>query len=273
MVLDSRRGHALEWLTALAIALPVMTPGVIGAAGLELVGRGDRLALNETTDVWALGRYAYTGTFGSPCGGTSPDAGVWVWDVSDETAPTKVGVIPSPPGSRSNDVRVASMNSGDILVHSNESCDFGGPGGFEIYDVDDPENPLFLAHVQTDDVNLLLAGSFGFDDSGVHNLFLFTQGEKDYVAATVESVFGNFQIFDITDPTNPTRVGFWGAEQSPEAQVFGVAALTSTQWVSTTDFPGAISPGLTWNQSGFGLREPIPARRHDQRRRQLGLFE
>jgi hypothetical protein len=178
---------------------------------LTAAGFGERDVAGATTDVWAHNGYAYTGTFNSPCGG-DPDAGVWVWDVRNKTKPSFVSVIPSPTGSRSNDVKVATMNSGEILVHSNESC-AGGPGGFEIYNVDDPSNPVHLDSVQTDDVNGFLRDNFGFVDFGVHNLFLFTQGENDYVAATVESEFGNFQIFDITDPGSPALVGWWGAEE------------------------------------------------------------
>ena len=178
---------------------------------LDLTGRGERNVANATTDVWAHDGYAYTGTFNSPCGG-DPEAGIWIWDVHNNNNPGFVGIIQSPTGSRSNDVRVDTMNSGDVLVHSNESCG-GGPGGFEVYNVDDPSTPVHLASVQTDDVNQLLRDNFGFVDFGVHNLWLFTQGDKDYVAATVESEFGNFQIFDITDPASPSLVGFWGAEQ------------------------------------------------------------
>ncbi len=184
---------------------------------LEDSSKGDRDDPGATTDVWALGDYAYTGTFNNPCGG-DPEAGIWVWDVHNKNKVSFVGVIPSPAGSRSNDVKVASMNSGDILVHSNESC-AGGPGGFEIYNVDDPTSPQHLAHVQTDDVNAFLRDVFGFTDFGVHNLFLFTQGDRDYVSAVVESEFGNFQVFDITDPTDPTLVGFWGAEELRMAEL------------------------------------------------------
>jgi hypothetical protein len=211
---------------------------------LNAASRGERLETNATTDVWTHAGFSYTGTFNSPCGG-DPDAGIWVWDVSDPGESTAfVGVIPSPIGSRSNDVRVAAMNSGDILVHSNESC-AGGPGGFEIYNVDDPANPVFLAHVQTDDVNLFLQANFGFVDFGVHNLFLFTHGSNDYVAATVESLFGNFQIFDITDPANPQLVGFWGAEQ--------LAPLSNpvNDWVNLADF-GLILEANAFLTSGFG---------------------
>jgi len=207
---------------------------------LDVVGRGERNAADATTDVWAHDGYAYTGTFNNPCGG-DPEAGIWVWDVHNKNKPSFVTVIPSPAGSRTNDVRVEAMNSGDILVHSNESC-AGGPGGFEIYDVGDPADPVLLSSVQTDDVNLFLQGAFGFVDIGVHNLWLFTQGENDYVAATVESEFGNFQIFDITDPTAPSLVGFWGAEQ---------LAFPGIDWVNLTDF-GTILAADAYLFDGFG---------------------
>jgi hypothetical protein len=47
-----------------------------------------------------------------------------------------------------------------VLVHSNEVCGAGGPGGFEIYNVGD----------------------------------------------TTETGYGNFHIYDITDPTAPVLV-------------------------------------------------------------------
>ncbi len=211
---------------------------------LAVAGRGERLVANATTDVWAHEGYAYTGTFNSPCGG-DPEAGIWIWDVHNKHKVSFVGIIQSPTGSRSNDVRVAAMNSGDILVHSNEAC-AGGPGGFEIYNVDDPSSPVHLAHVQTDDVNLLLRDGLGFTDFGVHNLFLFTQSGKDYVAVTVESEFGNFQIFDVTDPTAPSLVGFWGAEQLHRPDV--------TDWVNLTDFDIILDADAYLN-SGFGASQ------------------
>jgi hypothetical protein len=195
------------------------TAGIVSEApfaevikNLAPAGRGERISPNSTTDVWAHDGYAYTGTFNSPCGG-DPEAGIWVWDVHNKNKPGFVGVIPSPTGSRSNDVRVAAMNSGDILVHSNESCG-GGPGGFEVYNVDDPTNPVLLASVRIDELNPISDALFGgITDVGVHNLFLFTQGSSDYVAVTAETAFDNFQIYDITDPTTPTLTSAWGAEE------------------------------------------------------------
>ncbi len=181
---------------------------------LAAVGRGERLVPDATTDVWSLGGYAYTGTFQSPCGG-EPGAGIHIWDVHNPNKVSMAGFIPSPEGSRSNDVKVASMNSGDILVHSNESC-AGGPGGFEIYDVEDPQDPQHLASVRIDELAEITPFFFApgvLEDVGVHNLFLFTQGEQDFVAVVAETAFDNFMIFEITDPTDPIMVSAWGAEE------------------------------------------------------------
>lgn len=179
---------------------------------MAVVGRAERNVADATTDVWAHDGFAYTGTFNSPCGG-EPDGGVWIWDVHNKNKPKYVGMIPSPVGSRSNDVRVAPMNSGAVLVHSNESC-AGGPGGFEVYDVADPRNPVHLSSVRIDELNPISNALFGgITDVGVHNLWLFTQGANDYVGVTAEGAFDNFRIYDITDPTAPTLVSGWGAEE------------------------------------------------------------
>lgn len=192
---------------------------------LALAGRGERNVADATTDVWSHDGYAYTGTFNRPCGG-EPGGGVWVWDVRNANKPAFVTVIPSPVGSRSNDVKVASMGSGDILVHSNEACAPGGPGGFEVWNVTDPTRPVHLAHVQVDEIAAITPLFFetgALDDNGVHNLFLFRQGSRDYVAAQAEGLFDGFRIYDITTPTAPVLVSGWGAEEVFDP---GVGALT-----------------------------------------------
>lgn len=207
---------------------------------LDLRGRGVRNDAGATTDVWTLSGYAYTGTFNSPCGG-DPEGGVWVWDVSNPNRIEFVTVIASPIGSRSNDVKAASMNSGDILVHSNESCG-GGPGGFEIYDVDDPANPVAHASVRIDELNPISDALFGgVTDVGVHNLFLFSVGANDYVGVVAETVFDNFMIYDITDPTSPTMVGSWGAEEIFDPGV-------SNEVVDV----GRVLDAALWMLDGFG---------------------
>lgn len=207
---------------------------------LDVVGRGVRNVGDATTDVWAYGGYAYTGTFNAPCGG-DPQAGIWVWDVRNANKPSFVTIIRSPAGSRTNDVRVARTNAGDILVHSNESC-AGGPGGFEVYRVDDPRAPEHLASVRIDDPNPLTPSIFGgpIEDVGVHNLFLFTQGARSYVGVTTEGAFGNFHIYEITNPANPVRTSFWGAEEVFDPGV-----------VASGDYDRNLSAAI-WLGSGFG---------------------
>ena len=196
---------------------------------LVIAGRGERLVEDATTDVWALGRYAYIGTFNEPCGTGEnyvegvgevdlvdgvEEPGIVIFDIRNKNEPRYVGNLPSVEGSRTNDVKVYTASDGtDVLVHSNEAC-AGGKGGFEIYDVSDPSSPVHLASVQIDELNPLTDELFGgVTDVGVHNLFLFTQGDRDYVAAVAETVFDNFQIYDITDPTSPELVASWGAEE------------------------------------------------------------
>lgn len=210
---------------------------------LAAVGRGERLLPNATTDVWAHNNFAYIGTFNAPCGDGTGDngSGVRVFGVHNPTQPVEAGVIPSPVGSRANDVKVATMNSGEILVHTNEPC-ANGPGGFEIYNVADPTNPEPLASVRIDEINPISDALFGgIEDVGVHNLWLFTQGRQDYVAAVAETAFDNFQIFDITDPTNPVRVAAWGAEE-----LFDPGVGDETEDV------GRVLDAALWLSDGFG---------------------
>jgi hypothetical protein len=220
---------------------------------LAVAGHGERLVPNGTTDVWAHGDYAYLGTFNVPCGtgegygevGLVDDLegpGVPVFDVSNKKKPTYIGNIPSVEGSRINDVKVMEMNQGDILVHSNESC-AGGPGGFEVYNVDDPANAVHLGRVQTDDINLFLQENFaGYTDVGVHNNYLFTRDGRDYNAVQTHALFGSFQVFDITDPADPQLVSWYGAEY---------VGFPGVDWVNEDDF-GLILDANDYLFSGYG---------------------
>lgn len=228
------------WLAATSSGLyaepqEVISSGPVGPATLELIGRGARLAPGATTDVFAHEGYAYLGTFNAPCGdGTGANgSGIRIFHSGAASFnKPEVAVIPSPEGSRANDVKVAAMNSGDILVHSNERC-LGGPGGVELYNVDNPLQPVHLASLPIKDRNRWLLTRdkseirvdqkekknpnknelSGPEDVTVHNNFLFSRDGRDYLAVMANSRFGNFQLFDISDPRNPVLVGTWGAEE------------------------------------------------------------
>ena len=221
----------------------VVSDGSADGAALNLVGRGERRLPGGTTDVWVQGGYAYLGTFQDPCGdGTVGAAGVHIYDVRDPGNISEVGALPSQAGSRVNDVKVAELTRGTRLVHSNETCGALGRGGFELYDVADPLHPVHLAHVQTDTVNERLRQDSRNRNLGVHNLFLFASGGRDYAAAQVYTTIGSFQIFDITDPENVTRVSYFG----PEA-----VKWQNVDWATTTDAK-LLSEAETYLRSGYG---------------------
>ena len=88
---------------------------------LDLVSRGRRLEPDATTDVWALGRFAYTGTFNSPCGGEA-GAGVHVWKVRKVALPLLLGL----PGDHKpiafvEDTAVAPERVPAIVLRSGDS--------------------------------------------------------------------------------------------------------------------------------------------------------
>lgn len=187
--------------------------------------------------MWVHDRYAYLGTFNAPCGtgeGFEPGVGevtlvddvtapgVPIFDVHNRNRPSYLGNLPSVEGSRVNDVKVAEPQRG----HHPRPLQRGlRRRARRLRDLRRlrPRAPVHLASVRVGDVNETVRSLFGTDDVGVHNLFLFSQGERDYVAAVVESVFDNFQVFDITDPAAPTFAGSWGAER-----LSGVAGVEST---------------------------------------------
>jgi len=224
---------------------------------LSLLARGDSLLSNSSGDIWALDDFVYLTTFSGSC---ADSAGIQIYNPSTQLTNVKtenkidtitplqlpqVGFVPSVLGTVARDVKVANMNSGTILVHSNESCSEGS-GGFEIWDVASPENPIHLAHVQVDDINAVLRDSLGVVDVGIHNLFLFSQDEKDYVAIVAESIFGNLQIFNITDPVNPILVSSWGTEELCKL------SQCSIDPKNETDINVIMNTVNNWNFTGFG---------------------
>jgi len=180
---------------------------------------------------------------------------------------TQAGFIASETGDRTNDVKAASMNSGDILVMSNESCG-GGDGGFEIYNVDDPTAPVSLQSMTSNEddggintITPLFFAPGALDFVGVHNVFLFTQGSEDYVAVVAEGVFDNFRIYNITNPSSPTLVGGWGAEELCDSPACLANPLPTgiddySDLTLGEDPTGAITlAGINWLFGGYGASQ------------------
>lgn len=199
---------------------------------LEVIGKfNPQLPGDNITDVWAYGNYAYLGTFDE--GICSLDTtGVHIIDIADPANPAKVGFIPAKPGTRNNDVKVAHIETryfnGEILVASNEGCGspflprlhangVGGPpgqGGVAIWDVSDPTKPKALKQ--------------NFLDFGVHNTFIYQQGQNAYMLVVDDENVQDLTIVDVTKPQSPKVIAVTGKEDWPSdiAAEFGETAAT-----------------------------------------------
>ena len=176
-----------------------------------VVGHESFGKVDTNGDVWVHGETAYVGTWRSPCTGD----GVKVVDVSMPSDPLPIGRVGNRNGTSAEDVVVRSVATGsftgDLLAVGIQRCGRSSAldtqmFGVEFWDVTDPSNPTQLSE-------------FGVrkGDGGVHELDLFQRGGNVY--ALLASPYrewtgagrGDLVIVDATDPSNPVRVGQWGA--------------------------------------------------------------
>lgn len=216
----SRKARLMLVSILLIVAMIVPASASAGHGGskspeLEVVGHFNPFGGVDglTTDVWALGNYAYLGSFQEPF--CSLDiTGVRIIDISNPASPTQVGFIPAPPNTRINDVKVAHIETksfkGDILIHSQEFCGQGfiprlisngavvapGQGGISIYDVTNPLKPRALKQ--------------NFLPFQVHNTFIYQQGDKAFVVVVDDENERDVHIVDITNPSAPREVAVTG---------------------------------------------------------------
>jgi len=176
-----------------------------------VVGHESFGKVDTNGDVWLHEDTAYVGTWRTPCTG----GGVKVVDVSTPSDPLTLGRVGSRNGTSAEDVvvrRVATGSfTGDLLAVGIQRCGRSSAldtqmFGVEFWNVTDPSNPVQLSE-------------FGVrtGDGGVHELDLFQRGDNVY--ALLASPFrewtgagrGDLVIVDATDPSDPVRVGQWGA--------------------------------------------------------------
>jgi hypothetical protein len=149
--------------------------------------------------------------------------GTYVVDIRKPKKPREVTFIPALPGNyhgegaQTVNVKTASFE-GDLLAVNNELCaDVQRGGGFDLYDVTDPEHPKTLVQ--------------GFGDFGgegtltgdttlahdAHNIFVWQDGKKLYAASVDDLELHDVDFFDITDPRAPKPIAeFDLAETFPQ---------------------------------------------------------
>ena len=221
-----RRTRIASFVISLLLTASLATPaagehGGSASPELDVVGQLDldQVPGSNVTDVWAFGNYAYLGTFDE--GACSLDyTGVHIVDIEDPAVPAQVGFIPSPPGTRANDVKVAHLETpsftGEILVHSNESCNspfnprtqssglaaIPGQGGVAIYDVTDPLRPRALKQ--------------NFLRFPVHNTYIWQDGERAFMLAVDDVNIQDVHVVDITKPQSPKEIAVTGQQDWPD---------------------------------------------------------
>jgi len=205
------------------------THGGSTSAELTVVGRADAAELGvfgeNITDVWAARRssngrdYAYLGSF-DDIGCSFDTTGTHIVDITNPKAPTKVAFIADKAATRTNDVKVAHLNTrhfyGEILVASNEPCGSpfmprlnsngvsgnAGRGGVSIWDVSNPTKPKALRQ--------------NYLDFGVHNTFIWQHGDQAYMLVVDDDNIQDVHIVDITKPQSPKEIAVTGQLDWPD---------------------------------------------------------
>jgi hypothetical protein len=198
-------------------------PGV--QQNMELVGElnlispttGNPVVPGQVADVAVHKGYAYLNSWDSA---TCEDGGTWVVDIRDPAHPKQVAFIPAQePFYHGEGAQVISVSTpqftGDLLAVNDETygsnvagacstaLDKTG-GGFDLYNVTDPANPVALVQGAGDRSP---EGSLVQDPGEVaksyHSVFVWQDGPRAYLVASDNTELADVDIFDITDPTNP----------------------------------------------------------------------
>lgn len=175
-------------------------------------------------DVATFRNYAYLAQFFPGCADDGR-GGVYVVDISNPANPREVGFIPATAGSFPGEglqvIHVETTSfKGDILAHNNEICVTGGRGGFSLWDVTNPLAPTPL--VQNFGDTTSPAGTT-VPVRQYHSVFVWQQAGRAYLVASddEEQAITDVDIFDISDPRNPTLIAETGLRDWPTAVVDG----------------------------------------------------
>src|ERR687892_1419891 len=222
---------------------------------VELVGKLELTnQVGDISDVSAMATtsdgtwYAYVGNWGGFDARNQTPAcnsgGVHIVDISNPASPVKVGFLNAGgTGYQTEGIQALHIDTdeytGDILVVSNEWCLARAnpklnPGGITIYDIDDPTNPVTLV----DD--------FGdFDEHGnraneSHSVIAWDAGDGHAYAAAIDNEeVEDVDLFEITDPTNPSLVA--------ETELPGVTVNAHGQLKTSHDFDVLQFPDGSWH--------------------------
>jgi hypothetical protein len=212
--------------------LPPVSKNMELVSKLEPLSQGP-IEDGQIADVGIHDGYAYLASWNTPgCGdGTNEKGGTYVIDIRNPAQPREVAFLPALPGNYHGEgVHAISIDTpefkGDVLAVNNETCrsvDFGG--GFDLYDVTDPENPERFDPPGRPEMSFgdfgpegtLVAGA-GDDEraNDAHSIFIWDAGDKAYAVIVDNEELHDVDIFDITNPANPQPVAEYDlTEETP----------------------------------------------------------
>lgn len=231
-----------------ALAAVDGTNGNIPAAGRQTRKLGELPLDSITADVWTHGDFAYVGSWEAPCG-----LGVRIVDVSDPANPVQVALAADYPSTSAEDMQVVSVSTpsfvGDLLAVGLQACDEHGLAGLDLWDVTDPTSPQHLGR---------------YDNFGVHELSLtnrpdgvfallaspFSEPLSDLIFG---SVLGDFQLVDVTDPSNPVLTDDWAAHRDggfPAGAPFLPPPYDCSAPLCRGDFPAVFAHSASPSRDG-----------------------
>jgi hypothetical protein len=175
----------------------------------------------RVADVGVLGNTAYLAAWSSP---NCQKGGIYVFDIKNPAAPKQINFIRTGLDSYAGEgVQALHLSTsawtGDLLAFNNEDCtDNAGNtskhshGGFTLVDVTNPKTHKYLVEGFGDHDTATLSNEA--DAHEIHSIFVWEdengtltdEDDRAYAVVTDNEEVIDTDIFDITDPRNPTMV-------------------------------------------------------------------
>lgn len=198
---------------------------------VELVGtmRVNQDQAERVADVGVLGNHAYLAAWAAP---RCQKGGVYVFDISNRAQPKQVNFIRTANDSYSGEGIQAihlstSAWTGDLLAFNNEDClNNAGKtskhsiGGFTLVDVTNPKKHAYLVEGFGDRNTPTLENEA--DAHEIHSIFVWEDDngtstdadDRAYAVVTDNEEDIDTDIFDITDPRNPSMVAEFDLDET-----------------------------------------------------------
>ena len=191
--------------------LPAVQQNMDLVGELELSGEFGDVSPGQIADLAVYKGYAYLNSWDEP---SCERGGTFVADISNPANPQEVNFIPASGdgyyhGEGAHVITIDTLGvTRDMLAVNNEACTNAAnrppgvdplSGGFDLYDVTDPLNPVTLVQNAGDDEVATPANSY-------HSVFIWQDGPNAYLVASDNTELEDVDIFDITDPEAPVQV-------------------------------------------------------------------